>query len=75
MRKEKATGRTRATVAPQRSVSRSYPDHAPASTLRQIITGLFIMAESPNLDANDRTLAWSWFDRSLRQYVEVRHGL
>ena len=75
-KKRKATDcRTRAAVARGISVKQSYPDRAPASTLQMLITGLFILAESPYLDINDRALAWSWFDRSLRQYVEVRHGL
>ena len=70
-KKKKATGRTRAAVAPQRSVSRSYPDSALKSILQELLTGFMIMAESPNIGAHDRASAWVSFDQVLRRYVEV----
>ena len=45
------------------------------SRLSDLVTGLFIMTQSPSLDNNDRELARSWFDKTLRQYVEVTHGI
>jgi len=51
-----------------------YPPAANLSRLQELVVSLLIMAQSANLDTKDHAMAWSWFDQTLRQYVEVRHG-
>ena len=74
MRKKKATCPAGTAVA-RNSANKPYPHHASVSRLQQLLTSLLLMTENPNLDAIDRTSAWSIFERLLRKYIEVRHGL
>jgi hypothetical protein len=52
-----------------------YSDEARLSRLQHLVVGLLAMTQSPYIDNNDRALAWSWFDQTLRQYVEARLGI
>ena len=58
-----------------KEVHQVYPPAANLSRLQELVVSLLIMAQSANLDTNDHAVAWSWFDQTLRQYVEVRHGI
>jgi len=51
-----------------------YSDEPRLSRLQHLVVGLLAITQSPHIDNNDRAVAWSWFDQTLRQYVEVRHG-
>jgi hypothetical protein len=52
-----------------------YPEQSRLSRLQELVVSLLIMTQRANLDTNDHAIAWSWFDHTLRQLVEVSHDI